>query len=487
LDLRNAKGAVVRKFYIPTPKQVAMHVCTARNLLWGGRAGTGKSWALRYDAYMRCMARPGYRVLLLRRNFTELRDTHLDKAAIEVPQLTGSERNWRASEYTALFPHPSGEVSRLRFGHCENDDAVKQYLSSEFDLIDYDEGATFTEYSIRFINSRLRTAKRGVIPMTRTGSNPGGQYLYRAYIAKDIQPDEDPAYKPEHYEFIPAERDDNPHVNIEEQEIRLNGLPSEALRKMYRDGDWLAVEGQFFTEWSPKKVVDGDVVPWHVIQELPWVNGQLITEVPWIRYVAVLDWGYDPDPGALLLYALLPGNAYIAVQELTFKKLIVPIVAEKAVEFCRGKAVTLRIGGHDLWMSDKQVGESMSETFARKGFSMRPADTDRVNGWQRLHTLMQSEVFESGRMVPQFRVYAPGCPQLSRTIPMIQADPRNPGDILEKDDHWADTARWFAMSRPSASRPKKEDVWARLPKDIRSALLRNSQHDTLGSESVRRA
>src|SRR5689334_3362911 len=52
-------------FYIPTPKQVEAHLAPQRNVMYGGRAGTGKSIWLRMEAYMRCLARPGYRVLLL--------------------------------------------------------------------------------------------------------------------------------------------------------------------------------------------------------------------------------------------------------------------------------------------------------------------------------------------------------------------------------------------------------------------------------------
>ena len=471
IDLRNKKtGEVTRRFYIPTPKQVMMHMSTVRNLLWGGRAGTGKSWALRHDAYMRCLTIPGYRVLILRRQFTELRDTHLDKAAIEVPILTGSERNWRASENTALFPHPNGMVSRIRFGHCQTDDDVRQYLSSEFDLIIYDEGSTFTEYAVRFINSRLRTAKKGVTPLVRIGSNPGAQWLYRYYIAKDVTAEDDPSYKPEDYHYIPATIEDNHHINLEEQEMRLNALPSEALRKMYRDGDWLAVEGQFFSEWSPKDRETGDA--WHVINELPYLNGVRLDLVPWIKYVAVLDWGYDPDPGALVLYALLPNKRYIAVKELTFRKLVGPKAAKTAVDFCKGHKIAQRIGGHDMWMSDKQVGESLQETFAKKGFSMRMADTDRINGWARVHTLLTETVYEGDREKPMIQVYAPGCPNLARTLPMLQCDPKNHGDILETDDHWADTLRWFAMSRPSSSRQSKQSVLDRLPPDIRRAMER---------------
>jgi hypothetical protein len=494
IDLRDRRGELVRKFYIPTPKQCEMHLCTARNLLWGGRAGTGKSWALRHDAYMRCLTIPGYRVLLLRRQFTELRDTHLDKAPMEIEALTGDPRNWRASENTAVFPHPNGPPSRLRYGHCETDAAVSQYLSSEFDEIIYDEGSTFTEYAVRFINSRLRTAKKGVIPMVKIGSNPGAMWLYRYYIAKDVSAEDDPAYTPEDYVFIPATIDDNPHVNLEEQELRLNQLPSEALRKMYRDGDWLAVEGQFFHEWKPR--VDPDFAAkhalevgrsWHLIDELPEVDGRPIDEVPWIKVVATIDWGYDPDPGVMILWACLPSGRFIAFHEYTFKRTVVPVVAEECVERCKRYKVIERIGGHDMWMSDKQVGESMQETFARKGFSMRPADTDRLNGWQRLHTMLTTLVYEGNTPYPELQVYARGCPNLAKTFPMMQGDPKNIGDILEKDDHWVDNARWFSMSRPYRSNaPRKPSVWDKLPKDVRARVLGQSTRRVLGSESVQR-
>jgi phage terminase large subunit len=322
-----------------------------------------------------------------------------------------------------------------------------------------------------------------VTPILRIGSNPGAMWLYRYYIAKDVDPAEDPSYRAVDYEFIPATIDDNPHVNLEEQELRLNSLPSEALRQMYRDGDWLAVEGQFFTEWRRMHPETGK--QWHVIQELPHVNGVPVTDLKWVKVVAVVDWGYDPDPGVCTWFAELPSGRYIAFKEHTFKRTIVPLVAQQLVEESRGLNVVMRIGGHDMWMSDKQIGESMAETFARKGFSMRMADTDRINGWQRLHALMTETVDEGYGPIPKFQVYEPGCPSLARTIPMLQCDPRHIGDLLQQNDHWADTARWFSMSRPSSSSERKKTAWDRLPKDVR-ARLRGQKHGVLGSESARR-
>ena len=464
-------------FYIPSPKQVLLHMARPKNVLWGGRAGTGKSHGLRMDAYMRCLTIPGYRVLLLRRNFSELRDTHLDKAAYESERIGAK---WRATDYTIVFANGS----RLRFGHCETDASVSIYLSSEFDCIMYDEGSTFTEYSVRFINSRLRTAKKGVIPCVRIGSNPGAMWLYRYYISKDVSAEEDPSYNPADYEFIPTDITDNPHINLEEQQARIQSLPSEALRRMYGDGDWLAVEGQFFTDWTPKDRETGK--SWHVIHELPTIDGKPVDRLDWIEIVRSLDWGYSPDPGVCLWTLCLPGNRYIVLKEFTFKELIAKKAAE-AIKKETGKfKVRYTVAGHDCWMSSKDSGESIAETFGRNGVPLRLADTNRINGWQRVHALLQETTNDGTGAVPSLQIYGPGCPALVRTLPMLRDHPRDAGDVFAENDHWADALRYFAMSRPSSSRPKRSDVWARLPKEIQQALRSSGRPRPLGADNVMR-
>lgn len=478
LKLFDKKKREVINFYIPTPKQVEVHLSPARNVLYGGRAGTGKSHMLRMDFYMRCLTIPNYRALILRRQFTELRDTHLDKAAVEAEQLGAL---WRATEYTVVFPNGS----RLRFGHCENRESVKQYLSSEFDAIGYDEGSTFELYQYLFVNSRLRTTKRGVIPIVRVGSNPGAMWLYRYYISKDVTPDENPAYRADDHVFIPATVDDNPHVNVEEQEARLNALPSEALRRMYRDGDWLAVEGQFFTDFQPKHRETHE--PWHVLAELPTFDGVPITKVPWIAFTRHVDWGFFPDPGVCTWIAHLPRNRFVAVKEYTFNSLAPKKVAKEIKERSKGMKILYTVGGHDMWMNNAQTGQSTQETFAAAGISMQVADTDRINGWQRLNDMLCEVVDDGSGPMPQFSIYGPGCPSLVRTLPMLQCDPKRIGDVIEVDDHWSDTARYFAMSRPAGSRPAKDDAYKRLPADIRKALLAQQRRGSvLGTESARR-
>lgn len=465
------------RFYVPNPKQILLHLAKAKNVLWGGRAGTGKSHGLRNDAYMRCLTVPGYRVLLLRRQFTELKDTHLDKAAYEAEKLGAK---WRAADYTVVFSNGS----RLRFGHCETDASVQMYLSSEFDCIMYDEGSTFTEYAVRFINSRLRTAKKGVIPCVRVGSNPGAMWLYRYYIAKDITADEDPSYDVDDYEFIPTDMSDNPHVNLEEQQLRLNSLPSEALRRMYRDGDWTAVEGQHFSEFKSRLPETQE--DWHAIQELPTIDGVSVDKLGWIDCVRSLDWGYDPDEGVCLWTLCLPGGRYIVYKELTFKLLIPRKAAEKIKAETGARKVRYTVAGHDCWMKSRDTGESIQETFAKHGVPLRLADTDRINGWMRVHSMLQDVSNDGTGALPQVQIYEPNCPGLVRTFPMVRSDPRTPGDILQEKDHWLDSFRYFAMSRPTGSRAasSRSDEWKKLPKEVQRALM--GRRSGLGATNMRR-
>lgn len=480
----------VNRFFTPTPKQILALLCPYRNLMWGGRAGTGKSHWLRNEAYMRCLSVPGYRALLLRRQFTELRDTHLDKAAVEASQIGAT---WRASEFTVVFKNGS----RLRFGHCENDDAVKTYLSSEFDWIGFDEGSTFTDYAFWFICSRLRTTKPGVVPLCRVGSNPGAQWCRRTFITRDITADEQPGYNADDYFFIPATIEDNPHVNKAEQEARLNSLPSEALRKMYRDGDWDAVEGQMFDEWQRSKIVDLEIRPWHVITELPQIQNvrtgayEPIDCSPDTPMTVVMDWGYDPDPGVVIWYAHLPNHRFIAVQEWVFRKLTPKKVAQGILQRSKGLKIRQYIAGHDIWIKQKESGKPMAETFAQNGVSFYQATTDRINGWMALHSLLKETVDDGEGEVPTLQVFDPGggegCPLLARTIPALQNDPKNPGDCLQRDDHAPDTARYFAIARPSAPRSRRASAWDRLsPEAKRRCRQAAGRGGRLGTDSVRR-
>src|SRR3990167_3406335 len=151
-----------RVLYEPTAKQWLFHQHPAKNKLYGGAAGCGKSHALRWDLHMACLLVPKLKVLLLRRTFPELNDTHIERAMLEAP-LLGAE--YLKSEHKMRFPNGSIE----QYGHVQDDAALSRYLSTEYDRIAFDELVTFTKLQFLMLGSRLRT----VVSPPR-GGGPGG-------------------------------------------------------------------------------------------------------------------------------------------------------------------------------------------------------------------------------------------------------------------------------------------------------------------------
>jgi terminase large subunit-like protein len=504
ITTQDARTGEVLPFYTPTPKQCELHFCLARNAMYGGRAGTGKSVALRMDGHARCLSRPGYRALLVRRLMTELRDTHLDKLSTEA-EMIGAR--YRASETTVVYSHPNGPPSRFRFGHVEDEQALKQYLSSEFDVIYFDELATFTEFMYTFLSSRLRSSKPGVIPLTRAGSNPGMTWIPDYFIYKEVDTEKrNPAYNPDHYHFIPATIADNPHVDQAEYNLRLDALPTEALRKMYRDGDWSAVEGQFYEEWREFKQHNDEAIPWHVITELPYFQGKPCLLTEWIQIVRAIDWGYsDEEPGVCLWFALLPDGSAIGFQEYKFSGTKPEDVAKRIREMSvfdkrlhgRGGPMKIRYTVGDPQMFAQRTGESIAETFAKKkngGIGMIEGDNSYPAGFVRVHSWLKTE-FYSTKPYPALQFLRPssshgwsGCPYTIRSFPACVKDKLDPDKIAShQPDHGPDATKYFVMSRPSPSRESSGDHFKALPPAIRAAIMRGHKKPvTLGSESVRK-
>lgn len=480
--LRRNDGTV-EKFYEPSPKQNLFHTATAPNILYGGAAGGGKSHAIRMDAYMRCMSVKQYRVLLLRRSWRELETTHIERVIQEAPRLGAT---YYKSEYRLRFPN--GSV--IEFGHVEDDRALSNYLSTEYDAIYFDELVSFTEKQFKFIASRARSTKPGVIPTVRAGSNPGGansEWVKRYFISKDVDKERDPKYDPNLYTYIPATLDDNPHIDPTYSD-RLLALPSEALRRAYRYGDWDIFEGQYFGEW--RRYAD-DGQDWHVSHTMPTIEGRPIDEVPWIEQFRAFDWGYR-DPGVCGWYAVLPDGRIIKTQEYVFKEKTPSQVAREIKARTRGR-VRYTVADPKIFTHD--VGESIAETLARNGVPCLKADNDRINGWARLHEWLTCTTVVGGdRTVPMIQFYELGCPYTIRTIPAMTVDENRPEDLKTKgtEDHAADETRYALMSRPPLRssreryKPRRSTVPGTVGWEVNKILRRDRRRSRLGEESVRR-
>ena len=266
LDLTiKGKGRTIR--FVPVPKQVVFHESTAKNILWGGAAGPGKSTGARWWLYDRCLKVAGFEALLLRETMPQLRQTHIRRMEKE-QGLVGAE--WYKTENTLRFPNGS----LIQCGHMEDADAVQNYLSTEYDAIVCDEGSRYPlnedgSSPLIELSTRARSNKPAVLAAGGAkfivASNPGGPssgVLLDFFI--DQEPDFEMApalrayYDPKDWQYIPATLDDNPYIDPEYLKT-LAALPKWRYEQL-RFGNWRVFSGQFFGEWQETQ--DGQ--PWHV-------------------------------------------------------------------------------------------------------------------------------------------------------------------------------------------------------------------------------
>ena len=75
--------------YNPTAKQRLFHESTADEVLYGGAAGGGKSFAICWDAFLRCLQWPRTHAYLFRRTYPELEMTLIKTMLTIVPRSWG--------------------------------------------------------------------------------------------------------------------------------------------------------------------------------------------------------------------------------------------------------------------------------------------------------------------------------------------------------------------------------------------------------------
>lgn len=449
-------------FYNPTPVAVPFHASKVANILFGGAAGGSKSHSARHDAYRHCFAIPEFRAILMRRTFEELKRNHLDRARSEcekinafydkeVMQLVTTEHELR------IDCHGRGRESKIIFGHCQNLGDEEKYLGDAYDAFYPDEMATFLKKQIVGIQGRVRTEKyyqgRRLLARMPGTSNPGGantlwlKDYFIDHLTDEIRRD-NPRYKPERYQFIPAMLYDNPYYmdpdgTYTEYEDRLFEYDPERRRQLLL-GDWSALGGQFFPEFNANRHVATISIP----------AGCKIER--WI------DWGYDPHYGVCLWVAHLPDGRLYVFYEWRFnganarEKLVAAQVAKRIKEYtfndvlplARTKRVNRSIADPSMFAADGHTGEDYATTFTRYGVPLQQADNERVMGWGRLRHWF--------RLAPDGKpwiLFHPRCVTCIRTIPGLVRDKNDPDDVdTTGEDHAADCLRYGVMGRPTPTK-----------------------------------
>ena len=160
-----------------------------RDVLYGGAAGGGKSFALLADPLRYCH-NPNHRGLLLRRTLDELTEL-IDKSRQLYPKAFPGAK-FRESKSTWVFP--SGAT--MWFTYLDRDKDVTRFQGQAFNWIGIDE---ITQYPTPYVWDYLRSRLRSTDPelqenlYMRCTANPGGVggwWVKKMYI--DVQKDNVP-------------------------------------------------------------------------------------------------------------------------------------------------------------------------------------------------------------------------------------------------------------------------------------------------------
>jgi len=431
--------------------------------LYGGAAGGGKTEVL----LMMFIAKQYHKIprvkgILLRRTFPELEGEVVPRSQDYYP-ITGAEYD----KAKHIWTWPSGAT--LKFGHAENEDDIRKYDSSEFQYAAFDELTSFTQFQYNYIvSTRLRSSIPGIIPIARSGSNPGniGHGWVRDYFVEPCKEGGkilvNKVTKQKRI-FIPAKLEDNTDLIKTDPTYRnrLEGLTNEAERRAKLYGDWYTFTGQVF-KFRNEPMPDEPDNARHVIEPF---------EIPnWWTKIRALDWGQ-----AAMTYcvwaAISPWKRVYIYREYSPK--IGTLISDWGSDISRlsqGEVYKDSVIDPSSRVRDKKDNESiLSQVNTHTGYNWSLADNDRISGktlcedylrwWQKPISYVPPEGYKEDTAndilrkqgvyardeyikmflpqaeetgLPRLQIFKT-CPILIKTIPLCTYDKNNTEDVQDFD------------------------------------------------------
>ena len=417
-----------------TPRQRDFMQAKADEVLFGGAAGGGKSYAQLIDALVYALRYPGSRQLLLRRTYPDLERSLVREHLKFFPK--GSYR-YSASSHRGQFDN--GSV--LEFGFCDHEKDVYRYQGAEYDTIRFDELTHFTEAQYLYLMSRLRGANR-YPKQLKSSTNPGGVghgWVKARFVDIGAANKE---HRTEHGTriFLPSFVQDNTFLMRSDPGYleRLKNL-DETNRKALLYGNWDIFEGQYFTEFERRHhVCEPFALPEH-----------------WRRYIT-LDYGMD----MLAAYWVAVDERRHAwvYRELYRPGLIISRAARSILEQTPpGEEIEAVLAPPDLWNARQETGKSAADLFGEEGLLLTRTSNRRLDGWRAVREWLALREGETGEPEPRLKIFSQ-CVNLIRTLPALAHDSRNVEDVAGEPHeltHGPDALRGFCVYWTRESGPRK--------------------------------
>lgn len=406
---------------VNSDKQERFFESTTKYLCFGGARGGGKSWCTQRMSIKGCLEHPGIRILIIRRRYDDLENSVIEPI---LDIVEGKAAEYNISKHLLTFYNGS----YIRFGNMESFGAATggKYQGQEYDWIFLEEATQFTESEFRGIAACCRGVSNIQKRIFLT-ANPGGighQWVKRLFVTREFRESEDP----DDYEFIQATVEDN--VDLMEMSpdyVNALDLLPEDVRMAHRYGDWDALAGGYFPEFTPRT---------HVVKDFE-INPA------WAKFRA---FDYGLDMFACLWVAVdFDGRCYV-YREFAESKLIVSQAAGAALAATPySERIEYTIAPPDMWSTMKDTGKTMAQVFLESGLGIVKANNSRVQGWMAVKEMLKP--MKDGR--PGLLVFE-SCKGLIDDLMAIQHDDKNPSDCAKSPHeltHRPDALRYFCQLR----------------------------------------
>lgn len=446
--------------------QTAFLASTAREVMYGGAAGGGKT-----DALIACALRwadhPKHRALMLRRTRPQLQEV-IDRTIQVYPEIVPGAV-WKEAESRWKFP--SGAI--IQMGYAEHEQDIYNFKTFEYNLICFDELTSFTEKQYLFMFLRNRTKSVDLPPMIRSGTNPGDighEWVFRRFIDKrepyviyneTVEIESKPHVISRQY--IPSRVWDNPAMPNRDEYIAgiMQLAPEDVAAYLY--GEWSRLAGAMFQPLIIAPMND-------------------LSDAKDYFIVRTIDFGIY-DPTCVLWLAHYPKTGLTdVVGELYMREASLDDVAKmvKIREAEMGlRPTTYSVGSPEMFNKQATSNQSIATMLATLGVPLEKGNTDLVAGWARLRTLQQRQAL---RVWPGEDPKRPfGAPNLVRTLPMLQRDTglnKDPNKLRPRqEDHAADALRYGIMviyerpetvvkADPEPDDPNRDNVFDKMVKEL---------------------
>jgi hypothetical protein len=456
---------VSNTIYTPSPIQQEGHLCSAREMLLGGSAGPGKTLFLIMDPiqvqlhvenarYLRGeIEKSAGWAIHFRREFPMLAQT-IDRCKGLYPKI---DPGVKYSEEQKTFTFSCGY--KIQFAHMAKEDDWRNYDSSQYCHIAFDEVCQFEREQYEMLCGRCRTSDtvlRGLLRIrSATNPHPGWVREYfvdpapmgRKLLSSKIEFADGSVGTRERI-FIPARLSDNPDKEyVKDYEATLRRLPVHIMKaRLY--GDWYVISGAFFAEeWK---------VDLHVVEPFEIPNG-------WTKFRS-MDWGYKTwcvvlwwavdTEGNMVCYRERSYNLKDA-DEVAFR---IREIETAAGEWDTKNDCSLLTGPADtqIWEQRGTIGPTIQETFSSYGVYWQKCTKNRAAAAaqiiKRLRDLPGKNSTGSRPGISWFST----CEQSIKTIPSLPTDTLD-AEVPEKGgmDHWLDATFYAVMHR--AAIPKHDE------------------------------